>query len=617
MKRNLCLMLSILTFFFTGLFGVDPVRTPVGPNEVFVTTGEPGFFVTIDLGSHRPSYTFLGGPAFKKLVYGPDGNLYLFAPENGSVSRIDPGAVGSPELIYQAGAADDLTEPEDGWFDAEGSLFVVDRAAGSGVYTFPLLARGASVPAVPVPVLGSAVLGDDFAGAGLTMGYIGNLLVLDRGNGRLLSSSFPDFESVQVLVEGLDNPVAVAQDSRDDLYVADGTTIKRFDMEGNPLSSCYVFDASEQPTSLHFNAGDQLFVSTSAKPSRIWRLDVSGETCTADFFKKVKLPAEGLTFGPTAVDVLKTLTEETQLFGFNSNAFELSSGLPCEATVRFSQTLPSELEALVGSELGFGTGEECGGEEPCASLAIPLGEGGFALAHNLTGSSCPPLEEGYEFSQFLITETLDNPRMVKCEDACFDSDPNCSCLLSELTGELQFRGYYPLNLLQPEDPILVSRGNDFSGFFVIDIDVPEAARAGEFCGFMRPLDNTITLENFDPENPPKKLPTLREGWPLRARFRLADSEQGQCPEGPFIEDASALLAVARIQDADGMPVFEAIDLQSLSGNNPFGLVFDYHAPSQQYIYNIDTTGYLPGIYSLTVVFLESQTESATTFFRVQ
>ena len=610
-------MLCILTFFVTGLLGVDPVRTPVGPNEVFVTTGDQGFLVKIDLANQQPSYSFVGGPAFEKLVYGPDGNLYLFAPENGSVSRINPGAVGSPELIYQAGATDDLTEPEDGWFDAEGSLFVVDRAAGSGVYTFPLLARGASVPAVPLPVLGSAVLGEDFAGAGLTMGNIGNLLVLDSGNGRLLSSRFPDFEGIEVLVEGLDNPVAVAQDSRDDLYIADGTTIKRFDMEGNPLSSCFEFAASEQPTSLHFNAGDQLFVSTSAQRGRIWRLDVSGETCTADFFEKVKLPAAGLTFGPTAVDVLKTLTEETQLFGFNSNAFELSSGLPCEATVRFSQTLPSELEGLVDGELGFDTGEECGGEDPCASLAIPLGEGGFALAHNLTGSSCPPLEEGYEFSQFLLTETLDNPRMVKCTDGCLSGSPDCDCVLSELVGELLFKGYYPLNTLQPEDPILVSRGNDFSDFFVIDIEVNEEDRDGEFCGFLKPLSASITLESFDPENPPRNLPTLNSGKTLAAKFRLADSTLGGCPKGPFIDDALALISVARIQDEEGMPVFEPIDVRSTSSANEFELLFRNENPSHQYIYNLDTTGYLSGIYSLTVVFLGSEAESETTFFRIR
>jgi hypothetical protein len=195
---------------------------------------------------------------------------------------------------------------------------------------------------------------------------------------------------------------------------------------------------------------------------------------------------------------------------------------------------------------------------------------------------------------------------------------DCNCQLADFDNpNFEFRGYYPFNVftLGGPDPILRDRGNNFSGFFAADIGLVAETGAAEFCGFLSPLNGSITLVNFDPENPPVGLPVVDSGDTLPAKFRLADTAEGQCPDGPYLQNVQALISVAKIHDDDEGPVFEAIDVQTTANSNEFDILF--RSETNQYIYNLDTTGYTAGIYSLTVTFLGNNTGSETTFFRVR
>lgn len=168
--------------------------------------------------------------------------------------------------------------------------------------------------------------------------------------------------------------------------------------------------------------------------------------------------------------------------------------------------------------------------------------------------------------KYLDEGTSTNPRVVHDPDSV-PGDDFTEDITSCFIPELQLG----------TDCSYCGRGNIFSDFLIIDLNVPET---GYFEGFLRPLDSDGL--------------TFKAGRTIPATFRLRDFE------GNPIEDAVAHIAVGPDPTGVGCgDMGEWVDTDA-SGEANTDNIFRYDPVSQQYIYNLSTKGYAPGCYSLTV-----------------
>ncbi len=164
-------------------------------------------------------------------------------------------------------------------------------------------------------------------------------------------------------------------------------------------------------------------------------------------------------------------------------------------------------------------------------------------------------------------------------------DLNSTCDLLDTTG------YYPLLELIPGDAVLGSRGPTFSTFFLADHTIEENVN---FLGFESPFDSS---DPFDPT-----LNVFNAGRDIPHKFRLSD---GSC--------ATAVLAVARIADAEGTPDFERINISPSGDANdpPF-----FRCTDGNHIFNLSTDGLPPGTYASTVSFESNETFTETILWQL-
>jgi hypothetical protein len=130
--------------------------------------------------------------------------------------------------------------------------------------------------------------------------------------------------------------------------------------------------------------------------------------------------------------------------------------------------------------------------------------------------------------------------------------------------------------------------------------------AGKFCGFQSPL-----LNPTDTGYPASFSGTSRNT--LAVKFKLA-AASGNCKNGPFIGNASALISVAQIADSGGSTVFHPININATASSLNTPPLFN--AGNQQYQFTLTISGYAPGTYSLTVTFLTNNTINQTIFFKI-
>jgi len=136
-----------------------------------------------------------------------------------------------------------------------------------------------------------------------------------------------------------------------------------------------------------------------------------------------------------------------------------------------------------------------------------------------------------------------------------------------------------------------------------------ASEPGSFCGFQSPLTG-------DGTNLPKSPPTFGTGTnTVNVKFKMSTSSA--CKKD-FIIDAVALISVARIFDANGAPVFNAINVRPTA--NSLDLPPLFNSGNQQYSFTLNLPSIFAqagaGTYSLTVTFLSSNTTNQTTLFRL-
>jgi hypothetical protein len=152
-----------------------------------------------------------------------------------------------------------------------------------------------------------------------------------------------------------------------------------------------------------------------------------------------------------------------------------------------------------------------------------------------------------------------NPRLVRCPSPGDSYD----CMLIDLNT------YFPYNGILPEDTrigsTLGASSGDFSRYFVVDLDLNQDADAGDgvYCGFESPwyepmLPSGVSWNDvgvLDQIDPSALLPistTQSFGFKFQIAAITGFQPDGtpvyDCDAGPFIEDATVLMSVARVRD---------------------------------------------------------------------
>src|SRR4029077_6440445 len=145
----------------------------------------------------------------------------------------------------------------------------------------------------------------------------------------------------------------------------------------------------------------------------------------------------------------------------------------------------------------------------------------------------------YVFATF-VPLSVTSPETISCRT---NINNTTTCIVATLEAA------YPLGGILPAD--LGTRGGKGTTACKIFLANSTAAaknnEAGTFCGYQSPVNNTFLGQPAS---------TLPVGNQLNVKFKLAFAPpNGNCQNGPYITDATALLSVAQIADAKGNPVF--------------------------------------------------------------
>jgi DNA-binding CsgD family transcriptional regulator/sugar lactone lactonase YvrE len=207
-------------------------------------------------------------PQAQGLAVDPEGNIYIADAQdhvvwrsthgnNGTISRIaGTGIAGSGGDGLTATSAE-LVAPSGLAFDSHGDLFIADAGAGN----VRKVSNGMMSTLAP-----SVQLGDPH---GLAFDHQGNLYIADTSSHHVVRMT-PEGDTTSF---AMDLPVALAVDSHDNLYVADGNLIRRIDVGGSITTFAgngkAAFNADDvQPSDTAFNhplgvavgRGDKVFV---------------------------------------------------------------------------------------------------------------------------------------------------------------------------------------------------------------------------------------------------------------------------------------------------------------------------------------------------------------------
>lgn len=626
-----------------------------GAPHVYVSNPAAGQIVKVVNGSSYQVVFEQRRIAVQDLVVGPDDLLYACAPDSGLVFRFDP-AVAPPggfpytsatvTTIYQR-TAGGPRYPQCGWFSDKGDLFLTDRGSSTAVWEYSNLVP-LSPDAGPATLITRVPASDvpaGFNGQGITQAAPGHLLFADANGGAIWSLPFdpifrfdsPLSPGATIAYSGLTSPIGIARSGNGTLFVATGTEVRSF---GAAPCSTLAF-GGQKPQFLQFTADDVLYVaSTSKQAATLWRVDYSNDGCT--------VPAAIITFerptwipGMSGVAVPRTARSATldtpppgvqtdYFFSFKDHAYEVNVA-GCTPTIEASETRPECLARLISG--GFLTSDPNDPNGEITATGAPVtyaGDGGVAQLYHVTKASgvCDP-GIGHAISAY--TPLVKNPRIVRCvipegTDVCDADplDPNTYCEIITLDS------FFPFNGVFPEDGrIEGSRStSDFSEYFFADISLAQDSitfdnTPGCFCGWESPLPNVLML---DPVDPFLGLPTFNSGSAVPLKFRVAAlPDDGRtcedidvCSTSPYgyVAQARALLSIAQVFDGQGEPVFVPKMPVSTSSSVEGSIFGNPSSPNTPYHYNLDTSGYPPGIYQAVAVALTDNFAVDWTYFAV-
>lgn len=621
---------SRIFFVFVCLLVSAPVWAQVGP-LAYVSTGasSPSQIYSINTTLGVTSLLVsTSGADYEGLVVGPDNNsadnalanpifnvVYACSTNNSTIVRFNAAAtslVANPEIIYQGGAG--LQHPQCGRITSSGDLIVTSKDSGAdgGWWIFSGIAGKALGGAgIQSPTQLKSTPGSVDEGSALK--NIGDLLIVDNANNQVFRSPAPLYSTDSVFISsGLSSPFGIARRSDGQIYVSNQGKrpfIEHFDATGKVVAACSSLGFSNKTTlnMMQMSPGDTLFVAgasgNTSTSGALFQVDASPGTGCLSLTKTFSpgIPAlVGVALALpnfSASQVLSTpAAGGSAIANFGYAAFQVveASG-SCSLTVTATPNPP----AVVSSDIGS--------VPTAATPAVDEGWDGYETTmdtnvNQLPGGSGCLASDGqfhYIFAAF-VPLSVTTPETISCST----NNNSTTCIVATLEAA------YPLGGILPQD-FSTKQGKGTTACKIFLANSTAGAKnneAGTFCLYESPVNNTFEGQ------PPSALPI---GDQLNVKFKLAFAPPvGNCQNGPYITDATALLSVAQIADANGNPVFVPITIVLSGIVSPF---YSLDKTNQQYAAKWDTSQcILPsgvaedcplGTYSLTTVFTSNNTSS--------
>lgn len=592
-----------------------------GASQVFVSTGTAGIIYSLNTANGALT-TLISSPGadFEGMVVAPNNFptiagqsttdetthylVYVCDTANNRVMRFDPAAPGNPETIYNGGA---LQGPQCGRITSTGDLVVASTAAGSGLWVFPGVTNSALGAYSKTPTLLVAVSGSS---EGLAQKNQGDLLVVDNTNGKVLRTPLVP-AGTTTFISGLTQPFGIARRGDGAIFVdtqGNKGSLVQYSAQGTNPTSCMSFK-NNTPNFMQMALDNTLYVAVAANSSGTVR-SINANTCQQNQSFSIPQPAVGIALPPTMTATQNvTASNGTAIVNFGFSAFELNQIVgACGGSVSLGLASPAAINTLI-----FNSGT------PTATPAINLGLDGFEAIYstaNLNGCNAGNAGSGvnnFQLSNLLSTGVV-NPEIVVCTEPNDPNTPppNCQAQNTNLAqiGGWPIGGYLPNDLTGGGSKSLRCR------IFMANAAPVAGApgqEAGIFCGFESPLSDTFTgtLNSWNLA----LAANITDGKSVPVKIKLA-STSGSCQNGPYITDATAILAVAQILDSKGNDVFVPIGLVS-NGSSGLGQPLFKGDNNQQYLFNWDSSSCImpsgvtqvcpKGTYSVTVLFLTNNT----------
>ncbi len=592
---------TVLLLFFILLVLAGQILGESGPPiyvSTFTLTGV-GQILSVDGTTGATTVVYTSTDNVRRpedITVGPDNKLYVCAPTNGLIVRMDQDGKNFETVYDQAGK--DLSKfpvgPQGPRFDSAGTLFFNTKGSGAnGVWKIKNLTDPGSHPPFPDPV---NVLQAADSGEGLAFTASGGLLVVKRDLGEVQCLPGP-LKTCPDKITGLTNPIGIAVSSVGDIFVARRSSltslkpgIERITPK-NEQSTYVEFEPLDQPFYLEI-IDKTLFVATTADPGdgtppngKLWKVTPPDGKCTPDPIAcktpLANLPTQslvGVGKPATSVSITKTIDPSggTKVWNFDTNAFEITAPGACTATIIARQRPPAEVNAMLVASGIKGKAQAQSGDE------------GWVTTWLIQPSGCPVLSN--DLYGIAIFAYVNEP---------FNISPGIASFSSPTVGkQLQDFGYYPYTEAKIlGDPISSTKSRSFSEYLFVNLQL---AYVGSFCGFLPPL-------NPDPNNPAVFL----IGNTVPIKFQL---KAGKNCTGSFITDAKAVLSVAQLELGDGTPTFDRKVVNPAGkANEPPNFRSD--GPTKQYIFNLNTSGWPAGKYAATVT--SNKSFPQTILFRLQ
>jgi sugar lactone lactonase YvrE len=575
-KRNVALLFSMFLVLVGQLFALSG-----SPPSIYVSTYTGGQILRVNATTGAISVVYTGSSDFlpEDITVGPDNKIYVCDSTNGRIVRMNQNGT-SVETVYNQPTGG----PQGPRFSATGTLFFNTKGSSpSGVWKI----EGLIDPSLGGPFAPVNVLDADQTGEGLAFTNRGDLLIVNRGLGEVQCLQGP-LHSCADKITGLTDPIGIAVNSVDEIFVARSSRgdIQRFTPTAKNMSSTYVDfmpanpgDPPDQPFYFEFTSDDTLYVATAdaaMQNGKLWKVTppvspggMGTKTLLTTLPKrKGKFPpAVGVGVPATSRSITKEIKppEVTKVWNFGPHSFELTAGT-CKATITARQRPPKDVNDMLTASKINGKGQPLSGEE--GWVTTWLVEKDPSVGCDLGADD----SYGIAIAAFVDAALNISPGIVRCDGA------------PTVCEKLPDYGYYPQPGLIPGDPVTSTKSKSFSEYLFVNLTLDQI---GNFCGFQSPLIS-------DPKNP--NYPAVfNVGKTITFKFQL--NTETNCT-GSFITDAKAVLSVAQI-DPNDTSKFVPMDVKSSGGSNdpPF---FRNDNPSKSYVFNLDTTGWTPGLYTATV-----------------
>jgi sugar lactone lactonase YvrE len=585
-----------------------------GARQVFVSTGAAGPIYSIDTATSTVSPLITNpGADFEGMVVAPynvgqtstDESthylVYVCDTANNRVWRFDPGNPASLEKIYDNNAG--LTKPQCGRITSTGDLVVSSTAAGSGLWVFSgvtnlALGSGVQTPTALVAVAGSS--------EGVAQKNQGDLLVVDNTNGKVLRTPLAP-AATKTFISGLSQPFGIARRGDGGIFVGtqgNKANLVQYSAQGTNPTTCINF-RNNTPNFMQMALDNTLYVAVAGNTAGTVR-SINANTCQQNPSFSIPQPAIGIALAPSMTASQNVTTSNgTAIVNFGFAAFELNQIVgACSGSVSVGLASPAAIDTLI---LNSGVP---------ATPAVNLGLDGFeALFSTASLNGCAAGNAGSGVSNFQMSNLLSpgvvNPEIVVCTEPNVNPT-NCQPQSTSLAqiGGWPVGGYLPNDLTSGGSKSLKCR------IFManaLPVAGAQGQEAGIFCGFQSPLSNTFTgtLNSWNLA----LAANITDGKSVPVKIKLA-SASGSCQNGPYVTDATAILAVAQILDSKGSNVFVPIGLIS-NGSSGLGQPLFKGDNNQQYLFNWDSSSCImpsgvtqvcpKGTYSVSVLFLTNNT----------